>query len=119
MEFSVTNLPIGLTVDKRTGRITGTLPSKGEFIVTLGAKNSLGGGEAIPHRLRRHHCADAADGVEQLELLRACGLRREGKSAADAMVRTGLINHGWTYINIDDYWQNHIPTDEKDLQDFG
>jgi alpha-galactosidase len=25
------------------------------------------------------------------------------KAAAEAMVSTGLINHGWTYINIDDY----------------
>jgi alpha-galactosidase len=23
------------------------------------------------------------------------------------MVKSGLINHGWTYINVDDYWQNH------------
>ena len=27
------------------------------------------------------------------------------KEAADAMVSSGLVNHGWTYINIDDYWQ--------------
>jgi alpha-galactosidase len=34
------------------------------------------------------------------------------KRAADAMVRSGLVNHGWTYINIDDFWQNH--RDSKD-----
>ena len=34
------------------------------------------------------------------------------KRAADAMVKSGLINHGWTYINVDDYWQNH--RDSKD-----
>ena len=28
------------------------------------------------------------------------------------MVKSGLINHGWTYINVDDYWQNH--RDSKD-----
>lgn len=27
------------------------------------------------------------------------------REAAAAMVETGLINHGWTYINIDDGWQ--------------
>jgi hypothetical protein len=21
------------------------------------------------------------------------------------MVKSGLINHGWTYINVDDFWQ--------------
>ena len=27
------------------------------------------------------------------------------RSAADAMVRSGLADHGWTYINIDDCWE--------------
>jgi alpha-galactosidase len=27
------------------------------------------------------------------------------KAAADAMVKSGLINHGWTYINMDDCWE--------------
>ena len=32
------------------------------------------------------------------------------KRAAAAMVKSGLANHGWTYINIDDYWQVTIVT---------
>ena len=27
------------------------------------------------------------------------------RAAAHAMVAKGLIEHGWTYINIDDSWQ--------------
>ena len=27
------------------------------------------------------------------------------KRAADALVKSGLVNHGWSYINIDDSWQ--------------
>jgi alpha-galactosidase len=27
------------------------------------------------------------------------------RASADAMVSSGLINHGFTYINIDDYWE--------------
>lgn len=34
------------------------------------------------------------------------------KRAANAMVTSGLINHGWTYINVDDFWENH--RDSKD-----
>src|ERR1017187_10930545 len=41
MEFSAKNLPDGLTLDMATGHINGALKEKGEFIVTLGAKNSL------------------------------------------------------------------------------
>jgi len=38
------------------------------------------------------------------------------KSAADAMVKSGLINHGWTYINVDDYWENHRSSKDPTLQ---
>jgi alpha-galactosidase len=38
------------------------------------------------------------------------------KSAADAMVKSGLINHGWTYINIDDFWQVHRDSKDPTLQ---
>ena len=34
------------------------------------------------------------------------------KSAADAMVKSGLINHGWTYINVDD--SGRTTRDSKD-----
>src|SRR5205823_10287842 len=27
------------------------------------------------------------------------------RAAADAMVSTGLIDHGWMYVNIDDCWE--------------
>ncbi len=38
------------------------------------------------------------------------------KSAADAMVKSGLINHGWTYINVDDFWQNHRDSRDPTLR---
>ena len=118
MEFSATNLPSGLSLDAKTGRITGTLQSKGEFIVTLGAKNSLGTAE----KRFRIVCGDTIAltppmGWNSWNCFAHAVSAEKVKSAADAMVRSGLINHGWSYINIDDYWQNHIPTDEKDLQD--
>jgi len=37
------------------------------------------------------------------------------KTAADAMVKSGLINHGWTYINVDDFWQNHRDSTDPTL----
>ncbi len=33
------------------------------------------------------------------------------RDAADAMVSSGLIDHGWTYINIDDCWQGERDAD--------
>lgn len=42
LEFSVKHLPAGLTLDTKTGRITGVLKEKGEFTFTASAKNSDG-----------------------------------------------------------------------------
>jgi alpha-galactosidase len=38
------------------------------------------------------------------------------KAAADAMVESGLVDHGWTYINIDDFWQVHRNSTDPTLQ---
>jgi alpha-galactosidase len=38
------------------------------------------------------------------------------KRAAEAMVKTGLINYGWDYVNIDGYWQNNRDSIDPDLQ---
>jgi alpha-galactosidase len=32
------------------------------------------------------------------------------------MVKSGLINHGWTYINVDDFWQNHRNSKDPTLR---
>ena len=112
MTFSADNLPHGLKLDSRTGEITGTAPglkslTKPAFYdVTLHAKNSLGSSEK-PFRIvigenialtppmgwNSWNCWAAA--VDQEKVL----------GSAKAMAASGLTQHGWTYINIDDTWQ--------------
>jgi alpha-galactosidase len=113
MEFSASDLPAGLQLDAKTGHITGTLKNKGEFIVTFGAKNSLGTAE----KKFRIVCGDQIAltppmGWNSWNCFAGAVSADRVKSAADAMVKSGLINHGWTYINVDDFWQNH--RDSKD-----
>ncbi len=106
IEFSVDGLPEGLTVDAATGHIQGTLNSAGVYKVVLRAKNARGSaekafriiiGEKIcltpPLGWNSWNCW--ADAVDQDKVLRS----------ARAMVSSGLIDHGWTYVNIDDTWQ--------------
>jgi len=107
MTFAVKDLPPGLTVDKNTGIITGTINEKGTYNITLVARNALGRDEKTfgiivgdricltpPLGWNSWNCwADRVD-AEKV------------RSAARAMVDSGLADHGWTYINIDDTWQD-------------
>ncbi len=116
MEFDAEGLPPGLTLEKATGRMTGMVNVKGTFNVILRAKNSLGS-VARPFRIEvgnrialtpplgwnSWNCfADAVDD-------------NKVRSAADAMVKSGLVNHGWTYINIDDCWEIKPNSDDPML----
>src|SRR5580692_2836271 len=106
MAFAADGLPVGLKVDGETGRITGVVDAAGEYPVVLRAKNSRGEdakkfrivvGDKIaltpPMGWNSWNCWARA--VDQDKVLRS----------ARAMVSSGLADHGWTYINIDDTWQ--------------
>ncbi len=106
MKFSAANLPKGLKLNQQTGRITGSLAERGTYRVLLGAENSLG-------RAERELRLVVGDEILLTPLL---GCNTWGgwgprvadanlRAAAKAMVESGLINHGWQYINIDDGWQ--------------
>jgi alpha-galactosidase len=105
MKFSAEGLPKGLTLDSKTGRITGSLTRRGQYLVILRATNTLGTAErdfrivvgdklalTPPMGWNSWYCF--FDSVTD-EMMRA---------AADAMVETGMINHGYAYVNIDDGW---------------
>jgi len=117
MQFSIEGLPKGLQVDAASGQITGVLHDQGDYILKLCATNSQGGtaknfriivGENIaltpPMGWNSWNCW--AESVDQEKVLRA----------ARAMVASGLINHGWTYINIDDTWQGKRTGKDHALQ---
>jgi alpha-galactosidase len=106
IKYSADNLPTGLTLDSATGRITGALTNKGETTVTLRAENKLGKSE----RKLRIVCGDTIAltpplGWNSWNCFASAVDDSKVRAAADAMVASGLINHGWTYINIDDCWE--------------
>jgi alpha-galactosidase len=109
MEFAVEGLPEGLKVDAATGQITGSLKAAGESQVVLKAKNAKGEnqkkfrivvGETIALTPRWGGTVEQlAENVDQEKVL----------TSAKILVSSGLINHGWTYVNIDDTWQGNGP----------
>ncbi len=105
MSFAAENLPYGLSLDKQTGIITGVIKEKKETIVQLKATNELG-------TATRDLKIVAGDKIALTPPMGWNGYNRFAdsidhetvKAAVDAMINSGLINHGWTYINIDDSW---------------
>jgi alpha-galactosidase len=106
MNFSVDKLPSGLKVDATIGLITGSIAQKGAYPVTLHARNALGSTK----RTLQIVCGDTIAltpplGWNSWNCFGCDVSEAKVKAAADAMVASGLINHGWTYINIDDCWE--------------
>jgi alpha-galactosidase len=104
--YGVTNLPKGLTLDPATGIIRGKIATRGRYPVTFTAKNSAGSAT--------RSFTFVAEGL--LSLTPAMGWNSWNvygraisdslaRAAADAMVSLGLIDHGWTYVNLDDGWE--------------
>ncbi|MCX6269712.1 MAG: NPCBM/NEW2 domain-containing protein [Bacteroidetes bacterium] len=106
LTFSVTNLPQGLTLDNQTGIITGVIEKPGNFTVLVKVTNAVGKDSAAfrintgpllalspPMGWNSWNCWGLS--VDQDKV----------KAAANAMISKGLVNHGWTYINIDDGWE--------------
>lgn len=117
MAFAAEGLPAGLVLDPATGRITGVLAERGEYLVTLAASNALGKAER-PFKIL---CGDA------LALTPHMGWNSwyvwENRvsdpimrAAADAMAASGMADHGYQYVNIDDCWAVRPESDDPDLR---
>ncbi len=106
MHYKVEQLPDGLTVDEHTGIITGVLNTRGDYKMKIIASNTLG-------KAQRNFTIKVG---ELLGLTPAMGWNswncwglsvnaERVKASAQAMIDKGLIDHGWSYINIDDGWE--------------
>ena len=113
MVFSAAGLPSGLKLNAKTGRITGALTLKGMYMVRLRAKNAAG----LSEKTFRIVCGDRIAltppmGWSSWYMAYTNISDKMVRAQAEAMVSSGLINHGYTYINIDDGW--NIKPDSKD-----
>jgi alpha-galactosidase len=116
MKFSAEGLPSSLTVDENTGMIGGSITEPGTYPVTFVARNSKGTtkrefkfvvGETLaltpPMGWSTWYMAYTGISQEMIE------------EQADAMVSTGLINHGYSYVNIDDGWNRQPGSNDPSI----
>ena len=108
MTFSATGLPDGLNLNAKTGIITGSVTKKGTYNVVLNAKNIKGSSTSnLKIVVGETIALTPPMGWNSWNVFAAEVSADKVKRATDAMVNSGLINHGWSYINIDDYWENN------------
>ncbi len=118
MRFSAEGLPEGLNLNHETGLISGKAPSgKKNCNIMLKAKNALGEDErelriAVGDKI----ALTPPMGWNSWNCFASDVSAEKVREAADAMRESGLINHGWTYINIDDYWEIKPGSKDPTLQ---
>lgn len=106
ISYAATGLPKGVTIDPKTGQIGGSVSRPGTYRITLRASNARGRAErpfrlvvgdkiALTPPLGWNSYNIWGTTINQAQIL----------AAARGMVSSGLIDHGWSYINIDDGWQ--------------
>lgn len=116
MTFEAKGLPTGLKLDRATGIISGTTPAKGEYVIILTAKNGLGSA-------RRKWKLVAGD---TLALTPPMGWStwymaytnisdNLVRKQADAMVSSGMADHGYAMINIDDGWNIKLNSNDPEI----
>lgn len=116
MRFVAEGLPPGTQLDPATGIITGRVDRRDEFPVKVTVTNAKGVasgtlklvvGDRIaltpPMGWNSWYCF--SEGVDEASV----------RAMAKAMDESGLADHGWSYVNIDDCWQAERRTASGDI----
>ncbi|MCF8366847.1 MAG: NPCBM/NEW2 domain-containing protein [Bacteroidales bacterium] len=116
LKFSASGLSKGLTLDATTGIITGKVAHPGSFDIRVTAENDNGKDTQdirihIGHKL----ALTPPMGWNSWNCWGLSVTQDQVKAAADAFVNSGLADHGWAFINIDDGWEAAERTNAGEL----
>jgi alpha-galactosidase len=108
LTFTARNLPAGLTLDAKTGLITGALQSPGRTDVQVSVNNDKGQtSSAVITIVGGDHMLALTPplGWNSWNVWGGIVTADQVRAAADGMAKSGLAAQGYTYINIDDAWE--------------
>ena len=112
INFAAQGLPAGLTLDPATGNVSGTTSERGAHPVEFTATNVRGSDKTTLNIVISDTiCLTPPLGWNSWNHFNHNVSEKDVREAADAMVSSGLIDHGWTYVNIDDCWQGERDAD--------
>ncbi len=107
LRTEVSGLPPGLEFDPKSGQVFGRPTTVGEYKVLIKVSNELGTGErTVSIRIGSDLALTPPMGWNSWNYFAHTISDEVIRETARALVDSGLVNHGWTYVNIDEYWTN-------------
>ena len=108
MRLAAEGLPPGATFDSASGVLGGAVSKRGTYPIVFTAENGEGRATRVLKLVVGEKIALTPPmGWNSWNRFNFKVTQKDIKAAADAMVSSGLADHGWTYVNIDDFWQNN------------
>lgn len=115
MTFEANGLPEGLALDKSTGIITGSVAAKGIYTVKLAAQNALGKSwRELKIVVGDEIALTPTMGWNDWYTFTSRVTEKDIRAAADVMISSGLADHGYSYVNIDDCWMVKVGSDNPE-----
>jgi len=106
LHFSAEGLPAGLSLDSTSGILSGVITKRGRYPVQLVAENDLGRAEKTLTIVVGDTLALTPPlGWNSWNCWGLTVSDAKIRATADLLVSTGLRDHGWTFVNIDDGWE--------------
>ena len=117
MTYAAYDLPEGVSFDAVKGILSGAIEKRGEYTVRFTAKNNKGEAAGSLRIVVGDKIALTPPmGWNSWNCFAARVTAKDIRNAADVFDKSELANHGWCYVNIDDYWQNRVAaTDDPTL----
>ena len=113
LRFSARGLPAGLTLDAATGIISGRTADPGTYAIHISATNSQGKATRVLRIVVGNTLALTPPmGWSSWYMAHTNVSDALIRAQADALISTGLADHGYSYVNIDDGW--NINANSKD-----
>lgn len=115
VRIAVDGLPDGVVYNADNRTITGTVAKRGEYELTVRAENAAGRVERkMALVVGDTLCLTPPMGWNSWNAF-AGGVSQEKMVAAtDMLVKLGLDEHGYSFVNIDDFWQKNPENGKSD-----
>lgn len=120
VKFKAANLPEGLSIDENTGIINGVVRKTGQYTINVEVANKYGSaGAEIKFIIGEKLALTPPMGWNSWNVW---GLAVDQQKVLESarVFKEKLINHGWTFINVDDGWEikGDSPLPKRDSNGF-